>query len=299
KYEEFDFTSKINVIAKDNGVLISVYLDTPVPEKLEGRAGFNLEFLPSTYFEKTYMVDGNGGNFPRYPAGNTTIESIKNKITQFAGHTTFDDRGLGEFIVPEPLAKGKTIVLSPECPESFVTIKSLDAELMLFDGRNLAQNGWFIVRSLLPVNKTGKVLEWYLEANTIPNWVRKPNIGFSQVGYTPNQEKVAVIELDANDSPLNIAKVFKITSEGKSVEKFNGDVIEWGKYLRYNYAKFDFSSVKESGIYYIQYGDNKTNTFRINENVYDDVWHPTMDVWFPVQMDHMQVNEAYRVWHGE
>ena len=23
-----------------------------------------------------------------------------------------------------------------------------------------------------------------------------------------------------------------------------------------------------------------------------------MDVWFPVQMDHMMVNEAYRVWHG-
>ena len=23
-----------------------------------------------------------------------------------------------------------------------------------------------------------------------------------------------------------------------------------------------------------------------------------MDVWFPVQMDHMEVNEAYRVWHG-
>ena len=24
-----------------------------------------------------------------------------------------------------------------------------------------------------------------------------------------------------------------------------------------------------------------------------------MDVWFPVNMDHMEVNEAYRVWHGE
>ncbi|MBS1565724.1 MAG: glycoside hydrolase family 9 protein, partial [Bacteroidetes bacterium] len=31
---------------------------------------------------------------------------------------------------------------------------------------------------------------------------------------------------------------------------------------------------------------------------YADTWHPTLDVWFPVQMDHMQVNEAYRVWHG-
>ena len=29
-----------------------------------------------------------------------------------------------------------------------------------------------------------------------------------------------------------------------------------------------------------------------------DFWHPTLDVWFPVQMDHMLVNEAYRVWHG-
>jgi len=32
--------------------------------------------------------------------------------------------------------------------------------------------------------------------------------------------------------------------------------------------------------------------------VYDNTWHPTLDVWFPVQMDHMEVNEAYRVWHG-
>ena len=29
-----------------------------------------------------------------------------------------------------------------------------------------------------------------------------------------------------------------------------------------------------------------------------NIWHPTLDVWFPVQMDHMEVNEAYRVWHG-
>ena len=27
-------------------------------------------------------------------------------------------------------------------------------------------------------------------------------------------------------------------------------------------------------------------------------WQPTLDVYFPVQMDHMFVNEAYRVWHG-
>ena len=229
---------------------------------------------------------------------NNHLQPISKKIPQFAGHTTFDDRGRGEFLVPEPLATGKTILLAPEDPERFVKIKSLDADVMLFDGRNLAQNGWFIVRSVLPANKTGKVLTWYLEPNAIPNWIRKPNVGFSQVGYTPDQEKVAVIELDNNDTPLKSASLFQVTPEGKSVEKFKGKVNVWGKYLRYNYVKFDFSSVKEIGVYYIQYGDEKTNTFTISPNVYANIWHPTLDVWFPVQMDHMEVNEAYRVWHG-
>ena len=70
---------------------------------------------------------------------------------------------------------------------------------MLFDGRMLAQNGWFVVRSLLPAGKTGKVLTWTVTPNTIKDWVREPNIGFSQVGYIPSQQKVAVIELDKKD----------------------------------------------------------------------------------------------------
>ena len=298
RYQELKFDSRVVVTGKDNGVEISVYFDKPLPEKLVGNAGFNLEFLPSAYFEKTYMMDGKPGIFPRYPSSDTKIEPISKKIPQFAGHSTFDDRGLGEFIVPEPIANGKTILLAPEDPERFVKIKSMDADLMLFDGRNLAQNGWFIVRSLLPANKTGKVLTWYLEPNAIPGWIRKPNIGFSQVGYTPDQEKIAVIELDKNDQLQKTATIYKVNEEGKSVEKFNGEVKMWGDYLRYNYAKFDFSTVTEPGVYYIQYGKEKTNCFTIDDNVYENVWHPTLDVWFPVQMDHMKVNEAYRVWHG-
>jgi endoglucanase len=297
-YKDYNFNSKIIATAKDNGVEINVYLDKPLPKELEGYAGFNLEFLPATYFENTYLMDGKPGNFPRYPAGNTKIEPKSKKIPQFAGHSTFDDRGRDEFIVPYPMATGKTMVFAPEDPERMIKVKAVDADLMLFDGRNLAQNGWFIVRSLLPANKTGKVLTWYLEPNAIPNWIRKPNIGFSQVGYIPDQDKVAVIELDKNGTPLKTASVFQVNAEGKSIEKFKGDVKVWGKYLRYNYTKFDFSAVKEPGVYYIQYGDQKTNTFAIGPDVYDNVWHPTLDVWFPVQMDHMQVNEAYRIWHG-
>ena len=297
-YRDFNFNARITVAAKEKGVEISVYLDNPLPKELEGNAGLNLEFLPSTYFEKTYLADGMPGNFPKYPSGNTKVEPIAKKLPQYAGHTTFDDRGRGEFIVPYPLTKSKTLVLAPEDPEYMVTIKGLDADLMLFDGRNLAQNGWFVVRSLLPSNKTGKVLTWYLEPNSIPGWIRKPVVGFSQAGYVPDQQKVAVIELDVNDTPEKTARIFQVTPEGKSVEKYRGEVKVWGKLLRYNYARFDFSSVKDQGVYYIEYGSQKTNPFVIASDAYDKVWHPTLDVWFPVQMDHMQVNEAYRVWHG-
>lgn len=297
-YKEFDFSSRLVVTAKNAGVEISVYLDKPVPKQLEGSAGFNMEFLPAAYFEKSFLADGKPGYFPLYPSSKTNIEPISKKIKQFGGFTTFDDRGRGEFIIPSPLTTGKTFVFAPEDPTKKVKIQSADADLMLFDGRNLGQNGWFIIRSLLPANKTSKVLTWYVEPNAIPNWTRKPVIGFSQVGYNLNQEKVAVIELDKNDTPLKTASLFQLTADGKQVEKLKADVKTWGRYLRCNYVKFDFSKVKDPGLYFIQYGSEKTNSFSIDNGVYNNTWHPTLDVWFPVQMDHMEVNEAYRVWHG-
>jgi len=57
--------------------------------------------------------------------------------------------------------------------------------------------------------------------------------------------------------------------------------------------------VNTPGIYFIQYGDMKTNHFLIGEHVYDKMTDATSDVWIPIHMNHMFVNEAYRVWHGE
>ncbi len=108
----------------------------------------------------------------------------------------------------------KQLFFRPKIRMARVEITSLEGNLMLYDGRNIAQNGWFVVRSLIPSNKTGKVVEWYLTASTIKNWIRKPNIGFSQVGYYPTQEKIAVIELDKNDTPLKTATLYKVMPDG-------------------------------------------------------------------------------------
>src|SRR5215213_2708880 len=58
RYKDYDFNSRVVVTAKGKGVEIAVYLDKPVPKQLEGSAGFNLEFLPSQYWAKTYLMDG-------------------------------------------------------------------------------------------------------------------------------------------------------------------------------------------------------------------------------------------------
>ena len=275
-----------------------MFLDAPVPAALEGRAGLNLEFRPSRSWERTYLADDRAGIFPRYPAGPTTTLPAEKKIPQFEGHSTFDLHGHPNYFEPLPVATGKTLQLAPEDPERFVTITARLGELQLLDGRNQAQNGWFVVRSLLATKQTGKVAEWYVEPHTIPNWTRTPVIGHSQVGYHPSQPKRAVIELDTHDTPLATASLIQIRPDGTQVEKAKAKVETWGAYLRYRYAVADFSSVKDPGLYFIQYGTQKTGAFPIAANVYERVWHPTLDVFFPVQMDHMFVNEGYRVWHG-
>ena len=299
RYADYDFDSRVVVTAKGKGVEIAVYLDKPVPATLEGKAGFNLEFLPSQYWGKTYLVDGRINRFPRYVAGNTVTRPYSEKPKQFKGYKTSDDRGTGSFIDPLPLETGRNFLLAPEVPGRMVKITSDDADIMLYDGRVLAQNGWYVVRSLLPAGKTGKVLSWTVEPNAIEGWIREPNIGFSQVGYLPSQQKVSVIELDKKDKPLAKASVYKIGNDGNATEIFSGNIVPWGDYYKYHYVKFDFSPVNRPGIYYIQYGDFKTNNFIIENNVYDKITDATSDIWIPIHMNHMFVNQAYRVWHGE
>ena len=299
RYDDYDFDSRVVVTAKGKAVEIAVYLDKPVPEKLAGEAGFNIEFLPSQYWLKTFLMDGRLNRFPRYATSQTITRPNSEKPRQFKGFKTYDDRGTDRFVDPLPLETGHQLVVATDDPSRMIRISSDDAELKLYDGRMLAQNGWFVLRSVLPKGKTGKVVTWTVEPHAIPNWIREPNIGFSQIGYIPEQPKVAVIELDKNDRVQPTATLMRIKADGTTEQAFKGAIKEWGPYFKYNYVKFDFSQVKEPGVYYIQYGDTKTNDFLIDAHVYDKITDATTDVWVPIHMNHMYVTEGYRTWHGE
>jgi hypothetical protein len=298
RYEDFDFDARVVVKAEGDAVSIAVLLDKPVPAALEGRAGLNLELLPSRYFGRTYLMDGRPGLFGRHPSGPSRLQPADTRPRQFQGYATFEDRGRKEYVEPGAFAMGRTLVLAPEDPERHVTIQAVSGELQLLDGRNVAQNGWFVLRSVLPGQATGKVAEWRMQPHVIAGWRRAPVIGFSQVGYHPAQRKVVVIEMDPREAPLPTASLFEVRADGTTVERMEADVRPWGRYLRYAYATADLSGVRDTGLFFVQYGGQRTSAFPIGPQVHDGIAHLTQDVWFPVQMDHMRVNEAYRVWHG-
>jgi len=277
RYEKYDFDFSVHAEAVGDAISISVYLPEPLPAELDEKAGFNLEFLPAAYFEKSFIMDAETGVFPLYPSG---------------------PKEQNDRVQPTPLAVGHRLVLAPDDPEQTVIVHSPDTELKVYDGRNKAQNGWFVVRSLLPSGQSGKVLEWTLSAHSVEGWLRKPVIAHSQVGYHPDQDKIAVIELDPNDETEKEARLYRVNSNGEFEQTLKTMPAQWGRFKRYNYRTFDFSEITGEGVYFIQYGDQKTAPFRIAKDVYENTWHPTLDVYFPVQMDHVTVNEAYRVWHG-
>lgn len=278
-YAKFNFEYTVRAHSRADGIALSVVLDAPLPATLVGKAGFNLEFLPSAYFGKSYLVDERSGTLPLYPVGPTGRNSA-NEVTRL------------------PLARGRTLVLAPEALEHRVRIESHTGELQLLDGRNQAQNGWFVVRELLPANARGTVLQWNLRASALPGWVRPTVIAHSQVGYQPRQKKQAILERDPRNREPATVRVLRIAADGSTHEVSAGSPTLWGDYLRYRYFTFDFTSVHQAGVYVIEADGQRTSAFHIAPEVFADAWYPTSDLFFPVQMDHMLVNEAYRVWHG-
>ncbi|GGE92984.1 glycoside hydrolase family 9 protein [Sphingomonas prati] len=289
EYPAYNWRYTIRVEPRGTAAAITVDLTQPVPAALVGKAGFNMEFLPSAYMHKSYMADGRPGTMPLHPADAMIRTPERNPASGRADGTGAE---------PLPMASGTRLVLAPEDPARRVTLRSDGPPIALFDGRNQAQNGWFVARSLLPAGRTGRVLTWTVEANSVPGWLRAPVIAHSQLGYTPAASKLATVELDRADTRTGRLQLIRVGEDGSMTPVAVPAAKPWGNYLRYRYVQLDFSAVKQPGTYLLDYAGTRTATFRIADDIYDKAWHPTNDVYFPVAMDHMAVNEGYRVWHG-
>ena len=297
-FPTFDVSYTLVVAAEPGGVKVSINLDKPLPLKLVGRAGFNLEFLPAIYMGKAYLVDGsNAGIFPRTPDDPMIKVMPLPDEPKKAYYLEDWDKAKG-YTQPLPFAEGKAISLGVDDSLARVTVVSDTAALMLFDGRDRAQNGWFVLRSLIPSGRTTDAIVWHVKPDVISRWTRPPMIAHSQVGYAPGFSKVAVLELDPKYTGPRTAKVLRLTEGGAYQQVFEGPITPATPWMRYVYSKFDFTTVNKPGLYVIEYADQRTAPFPISKDAYANIWQDSLDHHLAEQMDHVSVREAYRVWHG-
>jgi len=277
-YPDLELTYTIRTIGEKDGIRIIVDLDKPLPGEWVGKVGFNMELYPEFLFGKSYLLDETTGIFPYYP--NSPVYK--------------DTDGEYEAV---PMAGGNCLTVAANDPKLKMTIKSKNLPLKLIDGRVKHNNGWFVVRSLIPGNVTKNALEWKIIPNVVENWTYEPVIHASQVGYHPGQIKKAIIELDKKGAPQKTAYLKKITAN--KIETIKVMTTEGCQdFLRYQYLSADFSDIREPGLYYIEYDSRKSNLFRISADIFKQgIWQPTLEYYLPVQMCHMKVFEKYRVWH--
>jgi len=280
-YPDLNLTYKVKVRAEGESIVVTVDLDKALPAEFIGKVGFNMELFPGWIYGKTWSLGGKSGIFPRQANGPAMVDSK------------------GEAVANAPMSVGKKLTVAPEADEQRMIIESKTGDLQLLDGRYVHNNGWFVVRSAVAAGASKNAIEWVITPNCIKGWKSTPVVHVSQIGYLPAQEKVAIIELDKKDTEKLKPALLRLEENGDKKEVLSADPSDWGTFLRYDYLKFDFSKVNQEGMYFVRYGKQESQPFRIAGDVYTrNVWQPVIEYFLPVQMCHMRVNEKYRVWHG-
>lgn len=310
-YPDVNITYTVTTRAVGDHIEVTLDLDRPIPEAFIGKAGFNLEFFPGSLFGKPWIMDGQSGIYPRQANAPLETTSPNYKHTgdfHQAGKPKIDfDRFINQAkeynpiiaddIIAAPYAVGRKFVSRPDDPYSKLTVETLTTDLKLYDGRMNHNNGWFVLRSEIPAGATKGAVKWIITPNVVPDWHYAPVIQTSQVGYHPDQPKAAIIELEAGEPINGTVGLYRIDADGETLVKTLAPE-SWGRFLRYDYARADFSGVKQPGLYRLRYKDCASSVFKIDADVYErGVWQPVIEYFLPNQMCHMRVNEKYRVWH--
>jgi hypothetical protein len=279
-YPDLNFTYKVTVHGEGGAIHITVDLDKPIPAGFIGKVGFNFELFPNDLFGRSWYLGSASGIFPHQANGPEIRDS-------------------SEELQPLPLAAGSRLSIAPEAGAQRMIIETKTGNLELLDARSKRNNGWFVVRSLVAAGATKNAIDWVITPHAVPGWKYQPVVHVSQIGYHPAQKKLAIIEVDREDTVADPVRVLRIEPAGGTHEVLSARPAVWGDFLRYKYAELDFSRIDQPGMYQVAFRDTVSQPFRIAPDVYQrGVWQPVLEYFLPVQMCHMRVEQQYRVWHG-
>ena len=258
------------LVCRSNGARIEVNLklDRPVDWKRVAQAGLRFALYPGVYYGKSFQGETGWGVFPQQYTGESAL-----------------------------LAGAHRLRIAQEDPNISLTIVREEGTLTLLDNRRSSPQPWFSVQAALTPGSSQTEVRIQILPNLRPDWRRAPVIGVSQVGYHPRQPKQVVLELDPADVPAEV-RLYKLELEGDRRLVKSGPARIWGRFLRMQYATFDFSEVRRPGLYVIEYGGQSAGPFRIANDVYGQAWQPALTYFLPIQMCHVAVREGNRTWHG-
>jgi endoglucanase len=261
-----------SLICRTDGssIIMTVELDKPIDWTKIANFMLKFEIYPNEYKYKTYRSANTFDNFPERFMGKEMLIPKAEKI-QIAGA---DD------------LRAFTIETEENCV------------LSLMDSRGRANHAGYTVFVKLTRGSPSKSFTVKITPRIDPNWRREPIIQVSQLGYHPKQRKQAVLELDSRTTLIEKIMLSRLAEDGKKVIVKEVLPKKWGELFEFTYYTFDFTEIKEQGQFFLKYEDHEVGPFLIHSNVYKEAWHPTMDMFFPVQMCHVEVWQGEQAWHG-
>jgi len=192
------------------------------------------------------------------------------------------------YMISGGVQSGRSIVLAPEDDSSRISFRSEEEMTLSFDGNDL------VLASAIPVGRNGNVLQWYVEPSYDSRWARRSEIGWSRIGYVNGQRKTAVITADSKDTPESNLRISKISEDGYRQQILQTSVRTWGqKDQKNDYLVSDFSMLRESGIYCLEYGDLSSGVFIVSEDVFAGKWKKALERMSAVlessECDHLNI----------
>lgn len=255
--------------ATDARILITLALDRPIDWSRFQQAGLRLALYPGAYTGHSYQADNTSGVFP----------------PQYTGET---------FLVPSTTR----LRIAQDDPLHTLLVTRPDGPLSLVDPRHSTPQSWFLVFAPLTPGSSEKNLTVEITPAIHPEWRRPPVIAISEAGYHPAQVKRAIIELDPRDASGATVSLYKLeVDRDRKLVKSSGALV-WGSFLRYKYETFDFTEIRDPGIYVIESRGVSAGPFAISTDVYREAWKPTLEYFLPIQMCHVAVREGVRTWHS-
>ncbi len=111
----------------------------------------------------------------------------------------------------------------------------------------------------------------------VENFKQKPVVHVSQVGYHPDQPKIASIELDTRETKIGEVSLLRMSENGGFETVKREKPKGWGKYLRFTYYQFEFSEIKKiRGFIRSNMKVIKLEPFKIGDDICErHVWQPT------------------------